>query len=144
MINKIICIFLFSCFLFANDNVEIDQIIEQINKAPLNERYIEMNKLKRLLKTKNTQFRQEVLIKLQTSISQNNVNDNNHIDVKDSSLEMHKGKEIGKDIKIGRDLKIDNNMKINDGLKHPPKPNHNDIKTPDVHKRNSISTRNSL
>jgi hypothetical protein len=166
MIKKLICIFLFACFSFANDSIEIDQIIEQINKAPLNERYIEMNKLKRILKTKNTQFRQEVLLKLQTSISQKSIKDDNHIDVKDSSIEVDKdlnldkdvkadkdksidkGSKIDKDIRIERDLKIDNYIKIDNDSKHPPKPDINDIdlkpKNPDAHKRNSISIRDNL
>lgn len=54
--------------LFANREVDIDKLINRIKSAPVEERYKEMNELKRILRSKNVSFRKEVLIKLQSNI----------------------------------------------------------------------------
>jgi hypothetical protein len=64
----LLIIFLFVSNIFANNNIDIDQLIKSIKQAPIDQRYKKMNALKRLLKSKNRTFRKDVLIKLKSSI----------------------------------------------------------------------------
>jgi hypothetical protein len=64
----LLIIFLFVINIFANDNIDINQLIKSIKQAPIDQRYKKMNALKRLLKSKNRTFRKDVLIKLKSSI----------------------------------------------------------------------------
>jgi hypothetical protein len=62
-------IFIFYVTVYASDIQNIDEYIKDIQNSPKEERYKKMNELKRILRTKQTSFRKNVLMQLQKNVN---------------------------------------------------------------------------
>jgi hypothetical protein len=105
--KKIVLLMALTIFVKANDEVDINELLNSIKNTPLDKRYEKMNQLKKILKRQKSGFRREVLMKLQSSnsikppIDHHIVDDRIRVDIYD------KADLPPPDIKIDHDIDFD-------------------------------------